>query len=111
MASRPGDHVEAYGAESAREAAEQLRDLCNQLHDLLADVRERIDATEGVRHPVHDFDYPNLTEAQGDVGVAISEFDEWTSGIADALADDLDAGADRLDEINDEAAREANKGD
>lgn len=107
MATKPGDHVDAYSADGAREDAEKLRDLCNQLSDLLSEVQERIDVTEAVRNPVHDFDYPDLSEAQGVAAEAITQHAESNS-VADALADALEAGAEKLEEINEEAAGEAN---
>lgn len=109
MATKPGDHVDGYGADDAREDAERIRDLGNQFSDLLSDIQQRIEATEAVRNPVHDFDHPDLSEAQGNVQAAITEHADW-SAIAEALADALEAGADKLDQINDEAAEDAENG-
>ncbi|MFN3007394.1 hypothetical protein ACK12G_29355 [Mycolicibacterium wolinskyi] len=99
--SGPGDVVNPYVAESAREEAEALREMSAQLQDWLYDAKQRIDATNAVRSAVVDFDHPNLDDAVG----AAAELNRTIEAI-DQLADIFEAAADKLEKENADAAND-----
>lgn len=95
-----GDPAEPYGTDSARETADQARELARSVSDFVFDTLPRVEETEAIRSRPIDPSTPKLDGALNH----IKEADKIAKQLAeqfDAFADELEAAADELDAFHD----------